>query len=266
MFYDDIREKKVTGRGAFSKRGKGVKHTIRGIKTAYDFMTTKEKKKLNSEVRSFNMYEQIISKEEFFELDRDTQRNMLIKWRDLYQNVEIMKVMGIKGSNTFSNLLKELDIPPKRRVRKSNNSTQRKKAKTTVSITERSPVEEIHDNGIIPVQQNPIKIIINGLHLEYNGIFDAEQLARIFTKLQLVTDGENSDYYLSLTLTEEEVSREKENQKMRDEIRDELREELREEIQGEIQGEIERKIQAEIREIKHAETLGEIREEKKQYA
>lgn len=44
MFQDEIREKKTIGRGVFSRRGKGVKHTIRGIKTPYDYLSTKEKK------------------------------------------------------------------------------------------------------------------------------------------------------------------------------------------------------------------------------
>ena len=75
-----------------------------------------------------------------------------------------------------------------------------------------SPIEGLPKQEIPPVQQNPIKIIINGLHLEYNGIFDPDQLAKIFTKLQLLVDGEDSDYYLTLTLTEEPISREKESE------------------------------------------------------
>ena len=67
------------------------------------------------------------------------------------------------------------------------------------------------------VQQNPVKILINGLHLEYNGIYNSDQLSRIFTKLQLLTDGEDSDFYLTLTLTEEQKTKsEKETEKERE--------------------------------------------------
>jgi hypothetical protein len=48
----------------------------------------------------------------------------------------------------------------------------------------------------------PMRILTQGLHLEYNGEFDAEQLSKIFTKLQLVTDGEENKFYLSISLTE----------------------------------------------------------------
>ena len=59
------------------------------------------------------MYEKIISKEEFFQYDRETQRHMFIKWRELYSNAEIMKKTGIQGNNAFQKLIKELDIPLK---------------------------------------------------------------------------------------------------------------------------------------------------------
>jgi hypothetical protein len=199
-FHEDIQEKKRTGRGVFARTGRGVKHTIRGVKTPYDFMSTKEKKKLNSEVREFNMYETILEREEFEKKDRDTQRAMLIKWRDLYPNIEIMQQMGIGGSNTFHNIIKDLDIPPKPRGGAKNRGINRK---ATTLIAEQPQEMKPNEIASETVQQNPVKILINGLHLEYNGIFDPEQLSRIFTKLQLLTDGEDSDYYLTLTLTEE---------------------------------------------------------------
>lgn len=201
MFHDDIQDKKRAGRGVFSRVGKGVKHTIRGVKTPYDFMSTKERKKLNSEVREFNMYENILTREEFDEKDRETQRAMLIKWRELYDNSEIMGAMGIRGNNSYHKIIKDLEIPPKRR---GGARTGPRKRKATTQISEQppemKPIEIVNET----VQQNPVKILINGLHLEYNGIYNSDQLSRIFTKLQLLTDGEDSDFYLTLTLTEEQ--------------------------------------------------------------
>ena len=208
MFQEEIREKKKIGRGVFSRRGKGVKHTIRGIKTPYDFLTTKEKNKLNSEVRKSNMYEEIIKLEDFVKYDERIQRNMFIKWRELYSNQEIMTQMEVRGNNAFQKIIKQLDIPLKQ-------TRIPKQAKTTVKKNQQSSKGETSIKEVTqqpqPVQQvqQLVKIIINGLHLEYNGIFDPNQLSKIFTKLQLLTDGEESDYYLTLTLTEEPTSREK---------------------------------------------------------
>jgi len=213
MFHEDIREKRKIGRGSFNRVGKGVKHTMRGIKTPYDFMSTKEKKKLNSEVREFNMYENILDRQEFDKHDKDTQRAMLIKWRELYQNVDIMAGMGIRGSNTFHNLIKEFDLPPKPRGG-ARDTTPKAKRKATTRIAEQPQEMKPIEIASETVQQNPVKILINGLHLEYNGIYDSDQLSRIFTKLQLLTDGENSDYYLTLTLTEEQkIKSDKESDK-----------------------------------------------------
>ena len=206
MFHEDIQDKKRTGRGVFSRVGKGVKHTIRGVKTPYDFLSNKERKKLNSEVREFNMYENILDREEFDKKDRDTQRAMLIKWRELYDNTEIMSQMGIRGNNSYHKIIKDLEIPPKPRGGARTGPRKRKATTQTQRIEQPQEVKP-KEIPIETVQQNPVKILINGLHLEYNGIYNSDQLSRIFTKLQLLTDGEDSDYYLTLTLTEEQKTK-----------------------------------------------------------
>jgi hypothetical protein len=213
MFQEEIREKKTIGRGVFSRRGKGVKHTIRGIKTPYDYLSAKQKRELNSEVKSFNMYDTLLPKEEFIKKDRETQINLMTRWRDIYDNKTIMSAMGFRGNTHFYDLIKDLNIPPKQRRTSSTNQRKAKtKTKTTVGENQQSPGEKLMIKEVTQQAQQvqqPVKIIINGLHLEYNGIFDPNQLSKIFTKLQLLTDGEESDYYLTLTLTEEPTSREK---------------------------------------------------------
>lgn len=155
------------------------------------------------------MYEKIIPIQEFVQYDRETQRHMFIKWRELYSNAEIMKKAGIQGNNAFQKIIKGLDIP----LKQTRKVPGKRQAKTTTAVkVQPSPVEGLPKQEINTIQQNPIKIIINGLHLEYNGIFDPDQLAKIFTKLQLLVDGEDSDYYLTLTLTEEPTSREEESE------------------------------------------------------
>jgi hypothetical protein len=79
LFQQDIREKKRAASGAFHMRGKGVRNGFSGaIRTPYHFMSNKEKKQLNGEVRTYNMYETIIPKNEFDLKDRETQRNMMM--------------------------------------------------------------------------------------------------------------------------------------------------------------------------------------------
>lgn len=179
IFNEDIRDKKRIGRGIFNKRGKGVKHVMRGIKTPYDFMKTKERKKLNGECVVSNMYDEIITRSEFDLKDDETKRRMLIRWRELYSNKEIMSQMGITASGTFSKYINDLKIPKK--------ST--KKAKT---------------NYVAPSKQiEAVTQLLNtGLRLEYNGTYNPEQLEKILTKLQLLIKDDSSDFVVNISLIE----------------------------------------------------------------
>ena len=206
IFQDDIREKRKAGSGAFHQRGHGVKHGIGGaLKTPSYFMKTKEKKKLDGEVRTFNMYTTILNWTEFELKDKETQKTLLTKWREIYPNQKIMDELAIgksKHFNTqsFADLVNELGCPPKiRGGSKPRKERQPRQAMTAIMPTtqEQKPQEE-REKEI----QQPIKLITNGLHLEYNGDYDAEQLSKIFTRLQLITDGEENKYTLSISLTE----------------------------------------------------------------
>ena len=78
---EDIREKKKAASGSFHKRGKGVKHGFSGaLRTPSYYMSNKEKNQLNGELKVTNMYKEIISKEEFFQKDAETQKLLLTKW------------------------------------------------------------------------------------------------------------------------------------------------------------------------------------------
>jgi len=47
---------------------------------------------------------------------------------------------------------------------------------------------------------NPI--IFNGLQLNYNGVYNCEEIEKILTKLQLLVSGEENDFIMSITLQE----------------------------------------------------------------
>lgn len=210
LFIDDIREKKKAGRGSFAKTGKGGERAgVRGgLKTPYDFMKTKERKKLNGEVETFNMYETILTRDEFSLKPEETQKAMLTRWRELYSNAKIMEDMQIKGNAQFSKLIKELDIPMKqKRLPRKGNA----KAKATIqqidmkkelaTVPEQAPENTPIVNNFV---QQPVKLITNGLHLEYNGNYTSDQINRIFTKLQLLVDGEENNFNIELRITESE--------------------------------------------------------------
>jgi hypothetical protein len=126
--------------------------------------------------------------------------------------------MNIKGSNTFHRYVKQLELPKKARGGAKNFHGRRRgaatvKQETTPQISlqfEEPQKHSIQDtiqtalSNMDSVQQptNSILQTVEGLHLEYNGIYDAEQLSKIFTKLQLITDGEECKFQLNITLSE----------------------------------------------------------------
>ena len=217
IFIDEIREKKRTGRGAFAMRGKGVKHGMSGaLKTPYHFMSNKERKKLDGEVTVANMYETIVSWKEFELKDKETQRNLLTRWREIYPNQKIMddlgQGMGKKfNSQSYSDLVNSLGCPPKTRGGSKYRKAGITKKEKVVSISPQVSMLEIETEEkaspglkLPEIQQETIKtmLVTNGLHLEYNGTYDIDSLSRLFTKLQLLIDGETSKYHISISLSE----------------------------------------------------------------
>lgn len=198
FFQSEIIEKKKhlqsqrakTGRGASRSRRIGIMPTDRMSKREL-----KEYTKAGEVVISF-MYDALIPKEEFDNKPLEEQVKIMKRWRELYTNAEIMKGLGIAGSNTLYKMLNKLDLPPKSRggYRKRNSKPKDKKPK---EVAVESP------QAVVVSQTDAVqKLISNGLHLEYNGKYDAEQLEKIFTKLQLIVSGDDAKYRLSLLITE----------------------------------------------------------------
>jgi hypothetical protein len=210
IFHDEVRDKKRTGRGAFSMRGKGVKHGISGaLKTPYYYMSQKEKKKLNGKVEVFKMYETIIPKEEFELKDEDTQKKMLTRWREIYSTKEIKQQMNIANSPFYA-LIKKLDVPVIPRENRKDKTKKKAEPKKNIAISPESLDKlEAQAPAVRPEdypQAEPHRLFTKGLHLEFNGSYDCDSLNKLFTKLQLLIDGEENEYYINLSLTEKQKS------------------------------------------------------------
>jgi hypothetical protein len=218
MLIEDMREKRKIGSGSFHKRGKGVKHGMSGaLRTPSYYMSNKEKKKLNGEVTVSNMYETLIPFKEFDLKDRETQKSILTKWRELHDNLTIRKGLGI-SNKAFYDLVAELEIPRKRRIEPGRTKRNKpKQAKVQIApkkslmetmqfLGEEREVLEVKEEVAKEVvkEEPPVKslLVTNGLHLEYNGSYQVEALSTLFTKLQLLLEGEPNKYRISLSLSE----------------------------------------------------------------
>lgn len=212
LFLEDVREKKKAGRGAFSMRGKGVKHGISGaLRTPFHFMKTKEKKKLDGEVVSYNM-NSLMTYHDFEQKDFETKKMLMTQWRTMYQNNEIMDAFFDEGkgkrfnAQSFANLVNELGCPPKAKGGSKPRKVRQAKVKKEEVVEQEESKQllaEFKDftKEQFPQEAKPV-LITNGLHLEYNGDYDAESISKIFTKLQLLVEGEESKFNLSISLSE----------------------------------------------------------------
>lgn len=208
LFMEEVREKKKTGTGAFHMRGKGIRNgSNKALRTPYHFMKTKERNQLNGEVETYNMYTTIIPREEFFLKDLETQKDLLIKWREIFDNDKIKNEMGISNKMYFD-LVNELELPKKRRggamnVKSRVKEQTQEESKVSNNLQFELPeLETVQPKPIIQPETPMQKIITQGLYLEYNGDFDADELNKLFTKLQLLVDGEPNKFNISLSLTE----------------------------------------------------------------
>lgn len=211
LFNEDIRDKRKAGSGSFHKRGKGVKHGISGaLRTPYYYLKPKERKKLNGTVETSNMYSTILSWDEWSLKDKETQKNLMTKWREIYSNTKIMEELAVGrgkpfNSQSFADIVNDLDCPKK--IRGGSKPRKKSAAITAVKETKSPTLLEFAEvaNQLefeIPKQEVRQVLVTKGLHLEYNGEFDPEQLSKIFTKLQLLIEGEPNKFKISLSLSE----------------------------------------------------------------
>ncbi|EPC8411006.1 hypothetical protein ACR3AM_005414 [Bacillus thuringiensis] len=109
MLLIDNRTKKRIGSNIFSRASTRKGGTNQALRTPYLYMSTKERKALNGEVKRYNMND-IISYKEFKTKDLQEKRRLMNHWRDNYKVVEIKKQMGGITDYIFYKILDELDM------------------------------------------------------------------------------------------------------------------------------------------------------------
>ncbi len=216
IFDLEVREKKNQAFLNKAKTGaKGGSSSRKGVRTPFDFMSRQEKKNLIGEVRVTNMYTSILNWTEFNLKDKETQKELLTKWREVHSNNKIMEELAIGrdrpfNSQSYADLVKELGCPRKTRQVHPDPTTKKRPRNAKVKSLEVAAIEVARQSQLefeTMVSPEPVKevvqqIITSGLHLEYHGEYTADELAKIFTKMQLLVDGESNKFKISLAISE----------------------------------------------------------------
>lgn len=144
--------------------------------------------KLHGEVRLSNMYDEIIHISKFTMETDQTQKAMLNHWRDTYSNKQITAGMEI-SPNTLTKHMERLGIPKKQKT-----GGRRSKPLQNSLLT--------FDTSSTPEKKDDSPISIDCFKLIYNGVYTSEEINKIMTKLQLLVDGEEVKFKMSISLEE----------------------------------------------------------------
>lgn len=195
IFAEDIKRKKqdtasLRTATKHKRLGKG------SMKTPLDLMSQKEKKEhmKAGEVVTTNLFDNILTFEEFETLETHEQRNRLAYWRTKYSNKEIMNQMGKLSNVKYYKLVADLGLP------KSPRTNHRKDVVRKASLKQlEAPAVAIKSD--LELEVPPIqKIIINGLNLEFNGTYAPETIIKQLLKFASLLEGEDDNFYVELKL------------------------------------------------------------------
>lgn len=180
IFKQEIREKAKTGRGASCRasRKKGYKGSV---KTAYDFMSRKERRALNGEVRCYNMDDIIISIDEFKNQTKERKKELLSHYLEIKTKKEIAAIWDCTSGN-IDNWRKRLGMY---------------EPKTSVKAI--SPIEAIQEASVKPIEilhvEKPRRAF--SLHLEKE-MLGAEIKDILLSYAGVLKDDETYDILLDL--------------------------------------------------------------------
>lgn len=205
LFNDEIRDKKRTASGVHHKAGKNG--YVGNMRFPSDILSRKEKKiyKGTSKVTISNLYDEIITVEEFEKLEIHEQRNMLAYWRNTYNNKTITDGMGIWNARYYK-LVADLGLPKARRVnsepRKATVKTAPKEPAIQSAIQSSLMEHEAAPPAPVAAPPAPVvqEIIIEGLHLSFIGTYDAEKIQKQLSKFDLMLEGEEDDFYIEMKI------------------------------------------------------------------
>lgn len=222
LFNDEVRDKKRTASGVHHKAGKNG--YVGKMRFPSDIMSRKEKRKYkgNSKVSISNLYDEIITIEEFEKLETHEQRNMLAYWRNTYSNKTITDGMGIWNARYYR-IVADLGLPKAKRV---DSSTEKKPRTASVkTASKESAIQSAIQSSLINFEAtNPApvpvaaplapvaqEIIADGLHFSFIGTYDAEKIQKQLSKFDLLLEDEEDDFYIEMRIMQRAPKKKQDN-------------------------------------------------------
>ena len=187
-FLDSVRDKKRTARSARARASRKKGHKG-GVKFPYDYLSNKEKKKLIGKVVIYNMYDKILTREEFNRLGWEGKLQQLDHWKQLHGYKVVGEAWGITSTAVASLrgfVMTKLGLkPPRKRQAPRKN---KKQTEVTAPVT-----EEVIETTPVPVK---------GFNVSLIGEYTGQQIQeRILNMAGLL--GSDTTYKLTFTISGE---------------------------------------------------------------
>lgn len=204
VFMEDIREKKKAASGVHSKTGK--RGYVGKMLFSYDMMSRKEKynHRKGGKILTTNLFDQIQTIDEFNQLETHEKKNRMQYWRNNNTIKEIQESMGISNKR-FYDLITDLDLPKDRSAKRPK---QRRKALTKI-VSDKQDAQlnfQALETALEPMPAAPPiqEIMVDGLHVIFNGTYSAEKIEKQLTKFMLLLEGEEDEFYIELKLVQKQ--------------------------------------------------------------
>lgn len=179
LFLEEVRDKKRTANGVYSKRG--TRGYVGKMNTPVDFLQGKAKRDYvkGGEVIVYSMYDELMPKEKFDQLNDEQKKECLVRWRDRYSTKQIMETLNL-NSYHFYRLMDKFNIP-------RQHGGGPLATKTSTSQTE-------------AVKTN----LSNGFNISLHGKYSAEKLIKRLLSISSILEGESSNFKVNITISEDE--------------------------------------------------------------
>lgn len=202
-FHEDVREKKKTASGVHHKTGK--RGYTGKIMFPTDFMSRKEKynHRKAGKCMTTNLFDSILTIDEFEQLEIHEQKNRMQYWRNNNQIKEIQFQMGISNKK-FYDIIAALDLPkaPRGGFKGKRTGTGTAKQKS-IAIEKQKELQPEAPAPAAPAEiEKPAvqELIVDGLHVVFNGTYSAEKIEKQLTKFMLLIEGEEDEFYIEVKL------------------------------------------------------------------
>jgi hypothetical protein len=210
LLMQENREKKRAASGIHSRKGK--RGYVGKMYTPVDFLKGKEKRNYvkAGKITVSNLFDEILSQEEFDKLEENEQKNRLMYWRLNHSVEKIKKEMGVTHGRYYR-YIKELDLPriPRGLGVTTLDIKEKRKGKATKMNKETKEQKNTTEPEKILEAEQPKKESLNlldlfGLNIGYKGTFNSDEIRKMFNKLDILLEDDSSEFEIELKIMQKD--------------------------------------------------------------